>query len=143
MRILGIDFGKKRVGVALSDPTETIASPVTTLERRTGQRMPLKALENLSREHEVGRIVVGLPLSSAGAENEWCAEVRQAGDALAKRLDLPVEYQDERMSTARAERTMQILGLPRSKRRERGRVDAIAAAIILQTYLDRVKVGST
>ena len=139
MRALGIDFGEKRVGVAVSDPTGTIASPVTTLVRRAGQRMPLKALEEIAHEREVGRLVVGLPLSPAGSETDWCAQIRRAGDDLGERLALPVDYQDERMSTARAERVVQSMGLPRSKRRERGRVDAVAAAIILQSYLDRVR----
>lgn len=137
MRALGIDFGERRIGVAMSDPTGTLASPHDTLTRRKGKRMPLAALARIARKHEVEQLVVGLPLDLAGEENEWCREVREAGDALAERLGLPVAYVDERMTSVRAERSIRSSGLPRSKREEKGRIDAAAAAVILQGWLDR------
>lgn len=137
MRILGIDFGERRIGLALSDPTGTLASPLDTVVRRSGKRMPLARIERIAREHGVDRLVVGLPLTLEGTENDWCEEVRTHGDELARRLDVPVSYVDERMSSVRAERAVRGAGLPKSKREDKARVDAAAAAVILQTHLDR------
>ena len=131
-----MDFGERRIGLALSDPTATLASPLDTVTRRASKRMPLTTLEQVAREHEVERLVVGLPLDLSGEETEWCREVRRAGDELARRLQVPVTYVDERMTSVRAERAIRGAGLPRSKREEKGRVDAAAAAVILQMYLD-------
>ena len=137
MRVLGIDYGTRRIGLALSDPTGTIASPLPTLKRRAGKRPPLTRLEEIAHEHEVERLVVGLPLDLEGRETEWCAEVREVGDRLASRLGLPVEYMDERMTSVRAERAVRSLGLRKSQREDKGRVDAAAAILILQAWLDR------
>ena len=82
-RVLAVDWGRKRFGVALSDPGQLIAQPLTTLARREGQRPPIAALLDLIRTHEVTALVVGLPLSLAGEEGEAAAEVRAFGDALA------------------------------------------------------------
>lgn len=136
VRVLGVDFGERRIGVAVSDPTGTIASPLEVVRRRAGKRVPLAALERIAREHEVARLVVGLPLDLSGGENEWCARVRESGDELARRLDVPVAYVDERMTSVRARRAVRGSGLPRSKREEKGRVDAAAASLILQAWLD-------
>lgn len=136
MRVLGLDLGERRIGVALSDPTGTIASPLETLQRRAGKRPPLARLEALARAHAAERIVVGLPLDLRGRETTWCDEVRAVGDALARRLDLPVSYVDERFTSVRAEKAVRGLGLRKSQREEKGRVDAAAAALILQAWLD-------
>ena len=135
-RIMGIDFGERRTGVALSDPTGSLASPLDTLVRRPGKRPPLKALEELARTHEVVHIVVGLPLDLEGEETSWCAQVRKAADELGRRLDTPVEYVDERFSSVRAVRAVRDIGLPKRVREEKGRVDRAAAALILQSWLD-------
>lgn len=137
MRVLGLDFGARRIGVALSDPTGTIASPLETVQRRKGKRPPLGRLEEMARAHAAERLVVGLPLDLQGNETEWCAEVRTAGDELARRLALPVEYVDERLTSVRAERAVRALGLRKTQREEKERVDAAAAALILQSWLDR------
>ncbi len=136
MRVLGLDLGVRRIGVALSDPTGTIASPLETLQRRAGKRPPLARLENLARAHAAERIVVGLPLDLRGSETPWCREVRTVGDALAQRLGLPVSYVDERFTSVRAEKAVRGMGLRKSQREEKGRVDAAAAALILQAWLD-------
>lgn len=136
MRVLGIDYGERRIGVALSDPTGTLASPLETLQRRTGKRPPLVRLEEVARGHGVERLVVGLPLDLRGNETPWCAEVRAVGDELARRLEVPVAYVDERMTSVRAERAVRSVGLRKSRREEKGRVDAAAAALILQAWLD-------
>jgi putative Holliday junction resolvase len=137
LRVLGIDYGTRRIGLALSDPTGTIASPLPTLRRRAGKRPPIARLEEIARGHQVERLVVGLPLDLEGRETEWCAEVREVGDRLASRLGLPVEYLDERMTSVRAERAVRSLGLRKAQREDKGRVDAAAAILILQAWLDR------
>lgn len=136
MRVLGLDFGERRIGLALSDPTGTIASPLETLQRRGGKRPPLTRLEAVARSHAAERLVVGLPLDLQGSETPWCREVRAMGDALARRLALPVSYVDERLTSVRAEKAVRALGLRKEQREEKGRVDAAAAALILQAWLD-------
>ncbi len=137
MRFLGIDYGERRVGLALSDPTGMIAGPHTTLKRRRGKRPPVAAVETVIREHGVTGVVVGLPLDLHGEETAWTREVRAFGDALGERTGLPVHYIDERMTSVRAERAVRSIGLPKGERERKERVDAAAAALILQTYLDR------
>lgn len=137
MRVLGIDFGERRIGLALSDPTGMLASPLETVTRRAGKRPPLARLEEVARARDVSHLVVGLPLSLNGQETPWCEEVRRMGDALADRLSLPVDYVDERMTSVQAERAIRSIGLPKVKREDKGRVDAAAAAVILQAWLDR------
>ncbi len=136
MRALGLDFGERRIGVALSDPTGTIASPLAVVERRAGKRPPLIRLEEVARAHGAERLVVGLPLDLRGGETPWCQEVRALGDELARRLGLPVSYVDERLTSVRAEKAVRSLGLRKGQREEKGRVDAAAAALILQAWLD-------
>ncbi len=145
-RVLGIDFGERRIGVAVSDPTGTLASPLPTLKRRAGKRPPMAALEAIAREYEVVALVMGLPLTPAGEESEWTRTVREVGDALARRTSLPIHYLDERYTSVRAERAVRGIGLPKKKREEKERVDAAAAVLILQAWLDRQKTvepGST
>ncbi len=136
MRALGIDFGERRIGVAVSDPTGVIAQPLPTLRRRAGKRMPIRALEELAEEYGVQVIVVGLPLALSGDETDWTRTVRDAAGKLEERSGLPVQLVDERFTSARAERAVRSLGLPKSKREEKGRVDAAAAVLILQSWLD-------
>ena len=136
MRVLGIDYGERRIGVAISDPTGSFATPLPTLARRRGKRPPFAALQGLVREYRATAVVVGLPLAADGTENEWCTEVRRFGDRLGGRLALDVFYVDERMTSAGAERVVRSLALPLGKRRQKERVDAAAAALILQRWLD-------
>ncbi len=136
-RILGIDYGLRRIGLALSDPTATIARPLPTLTRRRGKRPPVQAVADIAREHEAEEAVIGLPLTLEGDESDWTAEVRAFGDALAERAGIPVQYLDERFTSARAERAVRASGLRKSQREEKARVDAAAATLILQAFLDR------
>jgi putative Holliday junction resolvase len=133
---MGIDFGERRTGVALSDPTGTLASPLETIERRAGQRLPLKALEEIARAHEVTHLVVGIPLDLRGAETEWAQRIRSAGHELARRLGIPVAYVDERFTSVQAQRAVRSAGLPRTERERKDRVDRAAAALMLQGWLD-------
>jgi len=135
-RILSVDYGERRVGLALSDPTATIASPLPTLTRRKGKRPPVAPIARLVEENDVAEVVVGLPLTLEGDDSDWTREVRAFAAALADRTGLPVALQDERMTSVRAERAVRSLGLSKGKREEKGRIDAAAAVLILQAYLD-------
>ena len=138
---MGIDFGQKRIGIAVSDPTNTVATPLDTLVRRAGKRPPFRAMARLAEDHDVGTLVVGLPLSLDGTEGEWCAEVRAMGERLGEVLDTPVAWIDERMTSVRAERAVRGSGLSKRRREERSRVDAAAAQLILQAWLDNPEVA--
>jgi putative holliday junction resolvase len=138
-RILALDYGRKRIGVALSDPTRTIASPLTTLVRREGKRPPWVEIRRIVEEHDVEEVVIGLPLDLQGEEGQWAAEVREFGSELTRRFGLPLHWVDERLSSVRAERAVRGMGLKRSAREQKERVDAAAAALILQAHLDSLR----
>ncbi len=133
-RVLAVDWGRKRFGVALSDPGRLIAQPLATLTRRAGQRPPIAALLELIRAHDVTDLVVGLPISPEGEETATTAEVRAFGAALERRAGLPLAYQDERLTTARALRAAREAGV--RDRDSRARLDRMAAVAILQAWLD-------
>ena len=135
-RVLAVDYGERRLGVALSDPSGTIASPLTTLPRRAGKRPPIQALLDLCTQYEVTHIAVGLPLTLSGDESDWTREVREFAAKLGARAALPVTLVDERMSSLIAERAVRSVGLRKSEREQKSRVDASAAAVILQAYLN-------
>lgn len=137
MRVLGIDFGEKRIGLALSDPTGMLASPLPTLKRRVGKRPPISAILGIIEENRVETIVLGLPLSLSGEESDWSNEVRSFGARLSERSGLPVHFFDERLTSVRAEKAIRSLGLPKNKREQKERIDAAAAVLILQGWLDR------
>lgn len=138
-RVLAIDYGERRVGVAISDPTATIAQPLTVLRRRAGKRPPVQALADLAIEHDVKHIVIGLPLTLAGDDSDWTLEVRAFGAKLAERTGISVTLADERLTSVAAERAVRSVGLRRSQREQKERVDSAAAMLILQAYLDAVK----
>jgi putative holliday junction resolvase len=137
MRALGVDFGEVRVGMAVSDETGTLASPLPTLKRRRGKRPPLKAMEEAARLHEVEAVVFGLPLELDGSESDWTRQVRAVAQALGERLQLPVHLVDERMTSVEAERRVRASGHSKARREEKARVDAGAATLILQRWLDQ------
>ncbi len=132
-RILAIDYGERRIGLAVSDPSGTIATPVGHLERRAGKRPPIAELARQAAALGVSGLVLGLPLDAEGAETARAAEVRSVGAALAARTGLAVRYVDERFTTASALRTIKTIG--GSTRGRKGDVDALAAAILLQHAL--------
>lgn len=134
-RVAAFDYGSRRIGVAISDPTRTIAYPLATVSRREGKRPPWPELTRLLEENEVGEVVIGLPLDLSGAEGAWAAEVREFGAQVERRTGLRVHWVDERLTSVRAERTVRGMGLKKSEREEKGRVDAAAAALILETFL--------
>lgn len=133
-RILGIDLGQVRIGLALSDPLHLTAQPLESY-RRVGPRKDLQYLARLIEENDVSEVVVGLPRLLSGEEGEAAATCREFAEALGRRLPrLRVELWDERLTTVEAERTMIAGGVRRRRRRER--VDAVAATLILQGFLD-------
>lgn len=136
-RTLAVDYGERRIGIALSDPTGTIAQPFTTITRRPGKRAPIQAILDLCGEYGVTRIVVGLPLALSGEDSDWTREVREFAARLEQRAALPVALVDERLSSVTAQRAVRGIGLRRAARAQRERVDASAAAVILQSYLDQ------
>jgi putative Holliday junction resolvase len=131
--MLGLDPGTVRIGLAASDPSGTLASPVAVLERRSGTRLWERVREEARLRGAVG-IVVGLPLRMAGGEGTAAGAARELADEAHRETALPVELWDERLSSAEAERALLAQGMPRRRRRER--VDAVAAALVLQAWLD-------
>ncbi len=140
-RVLALDYGLRRIGVARSDRTGTLATPVTTLVRRRGKRPPFREIRRLADRYEAEALVLGLPLDECGAENEWVAEVRRFGAGLERRCGLPVFLADEHCSSVEAEARIRSIGLRRKSKEEKGRIDAGAAAIILQDWLDSAASG--
>lgn len=137
MRILGLDIGEKRVGVAVSDASGTVASPVDVVA--AAMLSDRRAMMRLVEDWDIGLLVVGLPLTLDGQEGPQALAVRQIADALAARLGLPLKYHDERLSSSSARSVMREAGL--SERRQRGSLDKVAAAIMLQGYLDANQSG--
>lgn len=140
-RLLALDYGTRRIGVAVSDPTRTIASPLTTLTRRSGKRPPWAELAAIMADREIEEVVIGLPLDLAGLEGDWAAEVRAFGAEVTRRFGRPVHWVDERLSSVRAEEIVRGSGLKKKERERKERVDAAAAAIILQDYLEHHQGG--
>jgi putative Holliday junction resolvase len=132
-RLLAIDYGERRVGLAVSDPTGTIASPVGTILRRAGKRPPIAEIVRRAEELEARGFVVGLPLDGEGQETPRCGEVRAVAAELERRTGLPVELLDERFTTAAALRAIREMG--GSTKGRKHDVDAMAATILLQHAL--------
>ncbi len=133
MRLLGLDVGDKRIGIAVSDETALIASPRETLERQGNQRDIAHLLE-VARREEVSEILVGMPWKLDGSYGPQAEKVSRFVEALRASTDIPITTWDERLSTVGAERAMIEADVSRAKRR--GAVDRVAAALILQSYLD-------
>lgn len=134
-RIIAIDWGEVRLGLALSDETQVLASPLETLVRRPGKRVPMPRLLALVAEHRPVGVVVGLPLTLDGTEEASAAAARELARVVEQRTALPIELVDERLTTARAHREIQAQGGSTRGRREA--VDALAAAVLLQGFLDQ------
>lgn len=140
MRIMGIDYGEKRFGIALSDPLGITAQGLPTIERTSIQE-DIKKIINIIQEKEVQEIVVGLPKHLNNTLGDKAKEVLYFIDTLKKHINIPIKTFDERFSTVRANRAMLEGDLSRKKRKER--VDMIAAQLILQGYLDMIKTKTS
>lgn len=134
MRALGLDLGSKRIGVAVSDRSGTIATPLVVVARSKSRRHDHERLAQLVREEEAERVVVGLPRSLSGELGPAARAVLSEVKALATVVGVPVETYDERLTTVAAEAALRAGGVRGSARRER--VDKVAAAVILQGWLD-------
>ena len=134
-RILAVDWGERRIGLALSDESQILAQPLTTLTRRAGKRFPMAQLLDLVKKHNVVGIIVGLPLDESGAEGDAAHSARALADDIKRRVgELEVTMWDERMTTARILSTVREMG--GSTRGRKADLDAMAAALLLQHYLD-------
>lgn len=133
-RFMSIDYGEKRIGLAIADPLGMIASPAGFIKRRTGKRPPIADLVRHAESLEARGLVMGLPLDGNGDETDWTREVRKVGDELARRTGLSVRYVDERYTTAASLRAIREMG--GSTRGRKGDVDSMAAALMLQHVLN-------
>ena len=132
-RWLAVGYGERRIGLAVSDPTGTIASPAGHIVRRRGKRAPIAEIIRRADELEARGFVVGLPLDETGEDTPRAAEVRYIATELQRRTGLPVELVDERFTTAAALRAVRELG--GSTKGRKGDVDALAATVLLQHAL--------
>jgi putative Holliday junction resolvase len=133
-RLIAVDWGDVRIGLALSDDTQILATPLETLVRRAGKRFPMPRFLELLAEHRPVGAVVGLPLTGEGLEAASALAAREMAETIARRSGLPVELWDERMSTARALGAIREQGGSTRGRRED--VDALAAAVLLQHFME-------
>jgi len=140
-RLLGVDWGQRRIGLALSDETQVLAQPLTTLTRRTGKRFPMARLLAHIITHAVKGVVVGLPLDEHGEEGEPARAARALAVDIGRRAECPVALWDERFTTAKVRAAMR----EASERPDRRNVDvdALAATVLLQHYLDARRGGAT
>jgi putative Holliday junction resolvase len=131
---MAVDYGEKRIGLAISDELGMIASPAGFISRRAGKRPPIAEIIRRAEALEARGFVVGLPLDGNGNETEWTAEVRRVGTELEKRTGLSVRYVDERYTTAASLRA--IREMDGSTKGRKGDVDSMAASILLQHALN-------
>jgi putative Holliday junction resolvase len=136
-RTLGLDIGDRWIGIALSDPGNILASPLSIIERTTEER-DVAAITDIIRQHQVAKVIVGLPVSMDGKIREQAEKVKTLVRSISTAINLPVEFRDERLSTKTARRLMQESGHKKSSRNKRD--DANAAAVILQGYLDEQRL---
>ena len=136
-RVLAIDFGRKRIGLAISDELGMTARPLQTLAR-TNRRNDLRRLRELARQHEVARIVVGNPVRLDGSAGEMAEQSARFAARVQKELGLPVEMMDERLSSWEAKETSAATKTKRNK--QAAGVDAVAAAVILRDFLEREQI---
>lgn len=138
-RVLGLDFGSRTVGVAVSDGLLLTAQGVETIERKEENKLrkTYARIEELARQYEVNTIVLGLPKNMNNTEGERAEKTREFGEALERRTGLPVIFWDERLTTVAAEQVLMESGVRRENRK--AVVDKVAACLILQGYLDSLK----
>jgi putative Holliday junction resolvase len=139
MKVLGIDYGRARLGLALSDEGGVLASPLPPLERTRSTDADVRKLARLAVEQRVGRIVIGLPLHMNGSEGEMAEEVHLFAELVKRGTGLPIGLIDERLTSAEAERVLVEGNVSRRKRK--GLRDSLAAVLILQADLDRMRTA--
>ena len=140
MRSLALDVGDKRIGVAVSDPTGILATPLTTIGC-SGRSSDVREVLRLAAQHDAGEIIVGMPVSLSGRMHGQAELVAEFTNLLAASTTIPVKSVDERFSTIQATRLLRESGA--KQREDKGRVDAAAAAVILQSHLDSKRGSSS
>jgi putative Holliday junction resolvase len=132
---MAVDYGRRRIGIAASDPMRVVSKPRCVIQAGSPPAEPTAELLDLVEVLEPTVIVIGIPCNMDGTEGEMALEARAFGRRLGERSGVPVVERDERLSTVEAERTIRELGLPRKKREQRGLRDMMAAAILLEDYM--------
>ena len=137
-RFLGIDYGTVRIGLALSDPTGTLASPLPHLENKSISQVR-SSLDELIQTHDISRIIVGLPRNMDGTYGPAAEKVRNFISQIQESLRTPIETQDERLTTVQASKQLSQIGLNQKELRKK--IDSSSASLILQQYLDRKRLS--
>jgi len=137
-RIIGIDFGSKRIGVAVSDPMRIIAQGLCVVPNKDDA---VSRICKIAEEQKAGAVVIGIPLTLKGDKGKTALEVEEFARKLEAGLSVPLVRQDERFTTTIAHRTLRSMNTGRQERRDRNRIDLMAAALILQAYLDQMNLG--
>jgi len=140
-RSLGVDLGTKRIGIAVSDAGGVLASPLTTIDRSSNAVSDHKRIAQLAAEEEAVRIVVGLPIALDGKSGIAANAAKEEIQRMSANIDLPIVTWDERMTSALAHKALKAQNVSEKKRR--GQIDKIAAAIILQGWLDSRRIART
>lgn len=140
MKVLGIDLGAKRVGVALGDTVTRVATPLTVIARGPTPGSYRRSVAELVAEWEVGAVVVGLPVDLRGAKGPAAVAAEAEAAQLREALPVPVALYDERLTTAAAQRSLREQGI--GSRGQKGKIDAVAAAVLLQSWLEAVAAGT-
>ena len=134
MRVVGLDLGSKRIGVAVTDSEETVATPSRVIQRSGDRQRDHRAIRDVVAEYDAGRVVVGLPLSLDGSMGPAARAATEEADELGAVVGVPVEVYDERLTTVTADRSLMEMKMKADARRRV--VDKVAAAVMLQAWLD-------
>ncbi len=140
MRVLALDIGERRVGVAISDPAGKVATPLEVVDASEASKHGGK-LQRIVDDYEIQTVIVGLPLSLDGTEGPQARRVRNVAESLARFLPVTIEFVDERLSSVEAKRRMREAG--HDERSQRGVIDMVAASIFLQDYLDATQASAS
>jgi putative Holliday junction resolvase len=133
-RLMGLDVGEKTIGVAMSDELQIIVSPYETIRRTASIKADLREVQRLVEEFEVAKVIIGNPVMLSGEEAIQVKKVREFAERLARRLKVPVELWDERLTTVQAGRILKEAGKTREERKKL--IDSVAASIILKSYME-------
>ncbi len=137
-RLMGLDIGDKKIGVSLSDPTEVLATPLTTVIRVTDDSA-LKEINRLAQKHDISRIIIGLPYSLDGSIGKQAEKVLVFAKLIEKETGIEIAMHDERLTSVSADQKLREAG--KKGRKLKSEMDAAAASVILQAYLDEVKLN--
>lgn len=136
-RVMALDLGEKRIGVAVTDPGRVLASPYSTIDRSGDQERDHREIARVVAEVEAVQVVVGLPLSMSGESGPAAQMTEKEVERLRDTLDVPVDLLDERLTTVSAARSLSAAGVSSRRQRKGGRIDQEAATVLLQSWLDR------